>query len=113
MSPNYMMSELSTIFSKPGEGIHKHYCGVAIADVAMTGMVALVISKLTNKSFPLVFAALVALGIGVHAVLGVLTSLNKCLGLASNKNKAFHYNQGTTVEHVPCQGHHKGTCLLR
>jgi hypothetical protein len=59
-----MMSELSTIFSKPSEGIQKHYCGVAVADVAMTGMTALVILKLTNKFFPLIFAALIALGIG-------------------------------------------------
>jgi hypothetical protein len=74
---NYMMSELSTIFGEPGEGIHKHYCGVAIADVAMTGAAALVISKLTNKSFPLIFAALIALGIGVHAAFGVPTALTK------------------------------------
>jgi hypothetical protein len=71
------MSELLTIFSEPGKGIHKHYCGVAVADIAMTGMVALVISKLTNKFFPLIFAALIALGIGVHATFGIPTALNK------------------------------------
>jgi hypothetical protein len=76
----------------------------------MTGVVALVVSKLTNKSFPLVFAALVALGIGAHTVFGVLTTLNKRLSLAPNENKAFHYNQGTTVEYVPSQGYNKGTC---
>jgi hypothetical protein len=43
------------------KGIHKHYCGVAVADVAKTGAAALVISKLTNKSFPLIFVALIAL----------------------------------------------------
>jgi hypothetical protein len=72
---------MSTIFSEPGEGIYKHYCGVAVADVAMTSMAALVISKLTNKSFPLNFATLIALGIGVHATFGVPTALNKRLGL--------------------------------
>jgi hypothetical protein len=44
---------------------------VAVADVTMTGTVALVISYLTNKSFPLIFAALIALGIGFP------TTLNK------------------------------------
>jgi hypothetical protein len=44
-------------------------------------MVALVISKLTNKPFPLIFAALIALGIGVHATFGVLTALNKKIGV--------------------------------
>ena len=78
------MADLSTIFGEPGEGIHKHYCGVAVADVAMTGAAAVVISRLTNKSFPLVFAALIALGIGVHAALGVPTALNKKLGLVPN-----------------------------
>jgi hypothetical protein len=75
------MSELSTIFGEPGEGIHKHYCGVAVADEAMTGVVAFVISKLTNKSFPLIFAALIALGIGIHATFGGPTALNKKIGL--------------------------------
>jgi hypothetical protein len=83
---NYMMSELSTIFAEPGEGIHKHYCGVAVADVAMTGMAALVISKLTNNSFPLIFAALIALGISVHATFGIPTALNKKIGLVPDVN---------------------------
>jgi hypothetical protein len=77
----YTISELLTIFSKPGKRIHKHYCNIAIADVAMTGMAVLVISKLTNKSFPLIFAALIALGIGIHATFGILTALNTHLGL--------------------------------
>jgi hypothetical protein len=86
MLPNYMMSELSTIFGEPGEGIHKHYCGVAVADVAMTGVATLVISKLTNKFFPLIFAALIALGIGFHAAFGVPTVLNKKIGLVPDVN---------------------------
>jgi hypothetical protein len=77
------MTDYSTIFGKPGEGIHKHCCGVAIADVAMTGAAAVVIARLTNKSIPLVFAALIALGIGVHAAFGVPTALNTHLGLVS------------------------------
>jgi hypothetical protein len=80
------VTNLSTIFGEPGEGIHKHYCGVAVADVAMTGAAAVVIARLTNKSFPLVFAALVAFGIGVHAAFGVPTALNKKIGLVRNVN---------------------------
>jgi hypothetical protein len=73
MLPNYMITDsanLLTIFGKPGKGIHKHYCGVAIADVAMTGVAAFVILHLTNKSFPLIFAMLIVLGIGIHAAFG-------------------------------------------
>jgi hypothetical protein len=76
------MTDPSTIFGEPGKGIHTHVCGVAIADVAMTGAAAVFIARLTNKSVPVVFAALIALGIGVHAVFGVPTALNKQLGLA-------------------------------
>jgi hypothetical protein len=79
-------ANLSTIFGEPREGIHKHYCGVAIADVAMTSTAALVISKLTNKSFPLIFATLIAPGIGVHATFGVPTTLNKKIGLVPDVN---------------------------
>jgi uncharacterized membrane protein YeiH len=48
----------------------------------MTSVAAVLIARITNKSVPVVFAALIALGIGVHAVLGVPTALNKQLGLA-------------------------------
>jgi hypothetical protein len=78
------IAHLLTIFGEPGEGIHKHFCSVAVADVAMTGIAAVVISRLTNKSFPLVFAALITLGIGVHAAFGVPTALNKKIGLVPN-----------------------------
>jgi hypothetical protein len=81
-----MMSKLSTIFGEPGEGIYKHYCDIAIADVAMTGVAALVISKLTNKSFPFIFAALITLGIGVHAAFGIPTALNKKIVLVPDVN---------------------------
>jgi hypothetical protein len=84
------MTDLSTIFGEPGKGIHKHFCGVAIADVAMTGAAVVVIARVTNKSVPVVFAALIALGIGVHAVFGVPTALNKQLVLAPTTQPLRH-----------------------
>jgi hypothetical protein len=89
MLVDYMMADttnLSTIFGEPGEGIHKHFCGVAIADIAMTGAAAVVISRITNKSVFSIFAALIALSIGVHAAFSVPTVLNKRLGLVPNVN---------------------------
>jgi hypothetical protein len=82
MLPNYIISELSTIFGELSKSIYKHYCSIIVADVAMMGAAALVISCLTNKSFPFIFAALIVLGIGVHAILGVLIALNKKIGPA-------------------------------
>jgi hypothetical protein len=75
---NYMISELSIIFDEPGKG--------AVADIAMTGTAALVISKLINKSFLVIFAALIMLGIGVHAVFSDPTTLNKKIGLVPDVN---------------------------
>jgi hypothetical protein len=80
------MTDLSTIFGKPSERIHKHYRGIAVADVTMTGTAAFVILHLTNKSFSLVFAALIVLGIGIHAAFGVPTALNKKIGLCSTRS---------------------------
>jgi hypothetical protein len=86
------MTDLATVFGEPGKGIHTHFCGVAIADIAMTGAAAVLIARLTNKSVPIVFGALIVLGIGVHAVLGMPTALNKQLGLTPK----FHNGQITT-----------------
>jgi hypothetical protein len=95
------MSKLSTIFGKPGKSIHKHYCSFAVADVAMMGTMALVILKLTNKSFPLIFLALIALGIGVHAVFGIPTMLNKKIGLVPDVNSQIRdYMPGTSFYHA-------------
>jgi hypothetical protein len=43
------MTDLSTIFGRPGEGIHEHY-ELAIKDIAMTGAAAVLIAKVFNKS---------------------------------------------------------------
>jgi hypothetical protein len=47
----YPMTNISTIFSKPGENIHKHYCSVTVADIAMTSIIAIVIAHLTKNLF--------------------------------------------------------------
>jgi hypothetical protein len=79
------LTNLSTIFGKPGEGIHKllRCRSCRCSNDRCSGSV---ISKLTNKSFPLIFAALIALGIGVHAGFGIPTALNKKIGLVPDVN---------------------------
>jgi hypothetical protein len=91
------LTNLSTIFGEPGKGIHKYYCGVALANVAMTGATAVVISNLTNKSFPLVFAALIALGIGFHAVFSIPTAMNKKIELLPNVQNVQNVNNHIRV----------------
>jgi hypothetical protein len=52
----------------------------------MTSAMADIIVRLTNKSIPLVFAALIALSVGLHVAFSVPTTLNKKLGLMPNTN---------------------------
>jgi hypothetical protein len=83
------MTDLSTIFGDPRKGIHTHFCRVAIADVAMTGVAAVLIACATNKSVPVVFAALIYWKL-VYVVFGVPTALNKQLGLTPTKQPLQH-----------------------
>jgi hypothetical protein len=79
------------MFGKPGEGIHKHFFGVAVADVALTGAAAIIIGKTFNKSIPMVFMGLVILGVGAHAYFKVPTALNKKLGIAEDPQLNMMY----------------------
>lgn len=67
---------------KPGEGIHTHVFGVAMADVVMTGLAAKWIANQTQRPVGFVFAGLIVLGVLAHHYFGVETTLNKALGLA-------------------------------
>jgi hypothetical protein len=78
---------MTDIFGEPGKGIHKHVCGVAIADVILTGLAAVVIARVINKLVPLVFGGLIVLGTGVRGYFGVDTALNRKLGFAPGKQE--------------------------
>lgn len=65
---------------KPGKGIHSYrFMGVAIADVIMTVIGALLISFLIKKSFLLVLIILFILGIILHRLFCVRTTIDKLL----------------------------------
>jgi len=65
---------------KPGKGIHSYrFMGVAIADVIMTIIGALIISFLIKKSFLLVLIVLFILGIILHRLFCVRTTIDKLL----------------------------------
>jgi hypothetical protein len=65
---------------KPGEGIHSYrFMGVAIADVIMTIIGALIISFFIKKSFLLVLIVLFILGIILHRLFCVRTTIDKLL----------------------------------
>ena len=65
---------------QPGKGIHSYrFMGVAIADVIMTIIGALIISFLIKKSFLLVLIVLFILGIILHRLFCVRTTIDKLL----------------------------------
>ena len=65
---------------EPGKGIHSYrFMGVAIADVIMTVIGALLISFLIKKSFLLVLIILFILGIILHRLFCVRITIYKLL----------------------------------
>jgi hypothetical protein len=65
---------------QPGKGIHSYrFMGVAIADVIMTIIGALILSFLIKKSFLLVLICLFILGIILHRLFCVRTTIDKLL----------------------------------
>lgn len=65
---------------KPGKGIHSYrFMGLAIVDVIMTLIGALLISYFTRKSLFLIAAILFGLGIILHRLFCVRTTIDKLL----------------------------------
>jgi hypothetical protein len=65
---------------KPGKGIHSYrFMGVAIADVIMTLIGAFLISYFTKKSFFLIASILFGLGIILHRLFCVRTTVDNLL----------------------------------
>ena len=64
----------------PGKGIHSYrFMGVAIADVIMTIIGSLIISFFIKKPFLLVLVVLFILGIILHQLFCVRTTIDKLL----------------------------------
>ena len=65
---------------KPNEGIHsRRFVGVAIMDVIMTLIVAWIVAYFTNKSFFIVSIVFFLMGIVLHRVFCVKTTVDKLL----------------------------------
>jgi len=71
------------IFGKPGKGVHSYrFMGVALVDYALTILLAIILTKLTD--IPLVISTILCFVIGIllHAVFCVPTQATIFLGLA-------------------------------
>jgi hypothetical protein len=66
--------------STPGEGIHSYrFAGLAIVDVVMTIIGAIIISHWANISLVATMSALFALGIVLHRAFDIRTTIDKIL----------------------------------
>jgi hypothetical protein len=75
-----MLCKYKDILGKPKEGLHKYrFFGVAIVDVVLTIIVALLISYFFKLSFWITLVILFVLGIILHRLFCVPTTIDKVL----------------------------------
>jgi hypothetical protein len=74
------LCKYKNILGEPGKGIHSYRLfGVAVADVTMTVIAAALISYFLKCSFILTFITLFILGIILHKMFCVKTTIDKML----------------------------------
>ena len=72
-----LLCPYKTLFGEPGKGIHsQRFMGVAIMDVIPTIIGAFIISYFIKRSFLLVLGSLFLLGIILHRLFCVRTSVD-------------------------------------
>jgi len=75
-----MLCKYKDILGKPKEGLHKYrFFGIAVVDVILTIIVALLISYFFKLSFWITLIILFILGIILHRLFCVRTTIDKVL----------------------------------
>lgn len=70
------------LLGKPGQGIHSFQIGgIAVTDVILTVLGAILIAWLSKANFFWVLLGLFGLGVALHWLFCVPTTMNKMLGL--------------------------------
>lgn len=72
--------KFANIFGKPNEGVHKYRLfDIAIVDVLATLVLGYIISKITNYNLSYIYITLFILGIIMHKIFCVKTTVHKFL----------------------------------
>lgn len=71
------MTKYAEIFGRPGEGLHRHVCGVAVWDVVLTVIAAILLSHATGVHAGWAILGLFMVGEGLHFIFGVETAFVK------------------------------------
>ena len=74
-----MFSQYKDVLGIPGQGVHKHVFGVAIGDIIMTLLGAYLFHRVTGYTLWKCVIGLFVLGILLHRLFGVQTTLDKFL----------------------------------
>jgi hypothetical protein len=74
-----MFSQYQNALGIPGQGIHTHVMGFAIGDILMTILGAYVFHRMTGYTFWKCLLGLFVLGILLHRLFNVRTTLDKIL----------------------------------
>jgi len=76
------LCKYKNIFGEPNKGVHSYRLfGLAIVDVVMTIIGAYIISLITRYKFSYILVFLFILGIILHKIFCVKTTINKLLNL--------------------------------
>jgi hypothetical protein len=74
------LCKYKNIFGEPGKGLHSiRICNIAIVDVLLTVLSAYIISRYSQYSFQCILIVLFLLGIILHRVFCVKTTVDKFL----------------------------------
>lgn len=74
------LCQYRNIFGKPGEGVHSYRIfNIAIVDLGLTLLVAFGLSLVLKKSFALISSILLILGVVLHRLFCVRTTVDKIL----------------------------------
>ena len=74
-----MFSKYKDALGIPGQGVHTHFLGIAIGDVIMTILGAYLIHLVTGYTFWKCLLGFFVLGIILHRLFAVRTTLDKLL----------------------------------
>jgi hypothetical protein len=70
-------ADFSKIFGEPGQGFHAHFCGIAVWDVLLTIVAAVLLSMGTHVPFWRTALGLFLVGQGAHFAFGVDTAVTR------------------------------------
>ena len=73
------LSDFRDALGTPGTGVHFHFGGLAIVDVALTVIAAHYVAKETGQCFYVALVGLLGLGVAAHRLFGVRTTVDKWL----------------------------------